>query len=85
MTKNMTPEMASLERSLTNISPSEDQIDRIEMLREFAKAYGNAVLQLSLHSRERSLAVTKLEESVMWAVKGIVLNESTPTTFGDEG
>lgn len=82
---NMTPEMASLERSLTNISPNEDQIQRIEALREFAKAYGNAVLQLSLTSRERSLAVTKLEESVMWAVKGIVLNESTPTTFGDEG
>lgn len=66
---------ARLERSLTNISPSEDAIARIEELREAAKLFGVAVLAFAPFGRERSLAITKLEEAAMWAVKAIVLEQ----------
>lgn len=63
------------ERSLTNHSPNQDQIDRIEKVREAAKHYAATIFeQTPTGSRERSLALTNLEDSVMWAVKDIILN-----------
>jgi hypothetical protein len=63
-----------LMRSLTNVTPDEAQIVRIEDIRSHAKALGEAIIENSKNSRERSTALTKLEESAMWAVKGVVLN-----------
>lgn len=60
-------------RSMTNIKPNDTQIMSIEAIRE---AYKNVVESLNdncRYSRELSIAVTKLEESLMWAVKSIVL------------
>jgi len=45
-----------------------DQVARIK-----AKAAELAVEFFPTDSREKSLAITKLEEAVMWAVKGITL------------
>lgn len=59
--------------SLTNHSPNGRQIDSIEELRAIAKTYGSLIIRDTPMSREQSLALTKLEESVMWAVKAIVL------------
>lgn len=62
-----------LVKSMTNIRPSEDQIKRIEDLRE---SYKSIVLSLAgncNNSRELNIATEKLEESLMWAVKSIVL------------
>jgi hypothetical protein len=65
---------AALERSLTNIPPTSPKtIGRMEYLRSAAKSYGYALLASAPEGRERSLAVTKLEESLMWAIKAIVL------------
>lgn len=67
---------AALERSLTNHPPTSDQtVGRMEHLRAAAKGFGLALLATVPEGRERSLAVTKLEESVMWAMKGIALNQ----------
>jgi hypothetical protein len=67
---------AALERSLTNVPPASDKtVGRIEHLRSVAKAYGFALLATVPEGRERALAVTKLEESLMWGIKGIVLAE----------
>lgn len=63
-----------LERSLTNVAPTQEQIDRIHTIRDSAKALGAVIIFNSTNSRERSVALTNLEETVMWAVKGIVLN-----------
>lgn len=63
----------ALERSLTNITPSPPQIARIESIRSLAKDFGHAIIDECPDSRERSLALTHLEDSVMWAVKSIVL------------
>jgi hypothetical protein len=65
----------ALERSLTNITPGPDAIVRIERLRAVSKAFGLSIIQEARDSRERSLALTHLEEAVMWAVKAIVMEQ----------
>lgn len=65
--------IAALERSLTNITPDESQIQRIEDMREDAKTLGRSIVAFCPDSRERSLALTHLEDATMWAVKSIVL------------
>ena len=62
-------------RSLTNVTPTENGIARIEHVRETAKMLLSDIAHRCPSSRERSLALTHLEETVMWAVKSIVLEE----------
>lgn len=64
-----------LERSLTNQTPDAEQIGRIEALRSSAKRFAADLSSYAGSGRERALAATHLEESVMWAVKSIVLEE----------
>ena len=65
-----------LEHSLTNHPPADDAvIGKFDQVRTIAKAFGVVVLEVCPASRERSLAITKLEESVMWAVKAIACNQ----------
>ena len=66
----------ALELSLTNIKPADEAVERIEEVREAAKQFGALILAFAPFGRERALAVTKLEESAMWAVKAIVLEGS---------
>lgn len=66
---------ARLSRSLTNQPPSPVQIHRIELLRGVGKDLGNAIVELCPLSREQSLALTHLEDAIMWAVKSIVLEQ----------
>lgn len=65
--------LEQLLRSLTNITPSNEQVDRIEDVRNVAKGLGAAIITACPDSRERSLALTHLEDAAMWAVKSIVL------------
>lgn len=69
---------AKLQRSLTNITPTDVQVIRIEHLRQVAKSLGTEITMGIQPGRERSLAVTKLEECVMWAVKAILMEDKTP-------
>jgi hypothetical protein len=66
----------ALNRSLTNQAPSPTSIERIENLRETAKDLGEQIIAVCPDTRERSLALTHLEETVMWAVKSIVLHQA---------
>ena len=66
--------MSSLDRSLTNITPSPEKIQDIESLRDAAKTFANVLESLTPVSREQSLAKTHLEETLMWAAKSIVLS-----------
>lgn len=61
-------------RSLTNIPPSPETIETIESFRAVAKTMAAAIIEMVPQGRERSLALTKLEELVMWGVKGLVLH-----------
>lgn len=59
--------------SLTNHKPSSESVAQIEAIRSSAKVLGLAIFRDAPASRERSLAITHLEETVMWAVKSIVI------------
>ena len=63
-----------LDSSMTNHTPTSQQVQVIERLRAEAKQLGAAILELTPASREQSLAITRLEESLMWSVKGCILN-----------
>ena len=64
-----------LDNVYTYHAPKGDQQERYEMLRTMAKKMANTVLNLTPKSREQSLALTKLEESIMWANASIARNE----------
>lgn len=53
--------------------PTEEHVAQITEVREGCKALYDVLMTLP-PSRERSLAITKLEEVSMWANKGIVFN-----------
>jgi hypothetical protein len=69
----MSDYLEKINRSLTNITPNEEQIERIESLRRTARGMAASIVANVPVSREQSLAVTKLEETLMWAVKGILV------------
>lgn len=54
-------------------APTEEHVKKITEVREACKALHSVLLTLP-ECRERSLAITKLEETSMWANKGIVFN-----------
>lgn len=51
------------------------QQERYQEIRAVARDVAITILQSCPESRERSLALTKLEESVMWANASIARNE----------
>lgn len=75
----MLPEaLARLIHSLTNHPTSDPQLIRaMETIRDQAKLLGEAIIYGAPESRERSLAITNLEQTVMWAVKAIAVNQET--------
>lgn len=68
-------QLERIERSLTNVAPTADGIKRIEYVREAGKRLAGAIVYNSPASREQSLALTHLENAIMWCVKSIVLEE----------
>ncbi len=64
-----------LDKRFTYRKPLEDQPDRYTALRECAKTFALMVLEQTPKSREQSVALTKIEESVMWANAAIARNE----------
>ena len=69
-------ETERVHHSLTNITPTDEQVHRIEAIRASGKGLATAIINANPGpSRERALALTKLEECVMWAVKSVLDNE----------
>lgn len=63
-----------IENNFKYHSPSTDQQVKYVALREKAKELAYLLEESCPNSREKSLAMTKLEESVMWANAGIARN-----------
>lgn len=59
--------------NLDYIKPDEATCKTIEKVREHFKSLEGVLRDLP-ESRERSLALTKLEECLMWTTKGIVVD-----------
>jgi len=53
---------------------SEKQIEDSQNVRELGVKLALLIDEVIPDSREKSLAITKLEESIMWVNKGISLN-----------
>lgn len=68
-------EQSDLKNRFTYHAPKGHQPERYEALRERAKELAELIVRLCPHSRERSLALTKLQEATMWANASIACNE----------
>lgn len=64
-----------LERRFTYHPPKGDQAERYERLRAKARELSEAINDLCPDSREKSTALTKVQESCMWANAAIAVNE----------
>jgi len=70
-----TEQKQRIENDFTYHPPHGDQLLRYQALRAAAKDLATLIAESSKPSREQSLALTKLEEAVMWANAGIARNE----------
>ena len=64
-----------IKNRFTYHSPSDDQISRYDEIRRFAKIFAELIDKDCPDSREKSLALMKLDEVVMWANASIARNE----------
>lgn len=55
--------------------PSADGLDRITQLREAFSELHDTIERLAPNSREKSVALTNLETTAMWAIKAVVCND----------
>ena len=64
-----------IEKNFTYHPPKEGQANRYQCIRDTAKGFALLLEGICPDSREKSLAMTKLEEAVMWANASIARNE----------
>lgn len=69
------PEAADLKARFTYHAPKVDQPPRYSRIRDKAHDLAGWMMSACPRSRELSLALTKLEEAVMWANAAIARNE----------
>ncbi len=65
-----------LNKRFTYHTPKEGQPQKYENIRKNALALAELLNAMCPDSREKSLAITSLEEAVMWANASIARNES---------
>lgn len=69
-------DFADLQNRFSYHPPQDDeQSQKFEMIRSIALSVSVAVNDMVPDSREKSLAITKIEEFVFWANAGIARNE----------
>jgi len=68
----------NVEQVLTYQPPSSDQIERFGLLRQAFISCAITIMENVPEGRERSLALTKIQECRMWANAGIALEDLPP-------
>ncbi|MFJ7663732.1 hypothetical protein ACIQXW_15275 [Lysinibacillus sp. NPDC097162] len=63
-----------LENNFMYHAPKEGQPEKYEVIREKAKELAYSIEEMCPNSREKSVAMTNLETSVMWANASIARN-----------
>lgn len=77
-----------IENIFTYHAPFGDQAERYVRLRNEAKALAFTIQDLCPESREKSLALTHLQQAIMWGNAAIAINETAfqppfePARFG---
>ena len=64
--------------------PAENMLPLIQETRDAYSAVHKFLLSLP-PSRQRAIAITELETSAMWAIKGLVLNDAGSTQPNESG
>ena len=65
----------TIENNFKYHAPNKRNVGQHKMIRDAGKTYAKIIFHNVPEGREQSLAITKLEEVVMWATAGIVRNE----------
>ncbi len=79
MSPKYTPTPKQVEQIQNNFTyhpPKGDQLERYPMIRAAGEKFAELIVTATPPSREQSLALTKLEEVVMWANAAIARNET---------
>jgi hypothetical protein len=71
-------DLKEITRSMSNVTPNKKQIDRIEKLRECYKKCLIGLDKYGTNSTHLEEAAKQLQDSLMWAVKSIVLEKEKP-------
>lgn len=66
----------SIRKKYAYHKPSAAGVVKIAKLRQLFSDLEDAIESLAPASRERSVAITHLEESAMWAIKAVVMNDA---------
>ncbi len=66
----------ALDNIFTYHKPFGNQPSRYEELRNSAKSLAQLINKACPESREKSLAITSLQQTIMWANASIAINES---------
>lgn len=64
-----------MEKTFAYHKPSEGGLDKIRTLRQAFSDIHNQIKELAPDSREKSVALTNLETTAMWAIKAVVCND----------
>jgi hypothetical protein len=67
--------MADLDRIYTHHPPRGDQADRYQEIRAVARTLAECIVTNCPESRERSVALTNLQQAVMWANAAIAIHQ----------
>jgi hypothetical protein len=67
--------MENIEKNFTYQRPTDDMVPKFTVLREKAKELAILIDENCIDCREKSLAITKVEEAIMWINAGIVRNK----------
>lgn len=67
--------LADIVNRFTHHPPAENQLPRYQTLRDHGRVLAEAIAQYTPTSREQALALTHLEQAVMWANAAIARNE----------
>lgn len=52
--------------------PDQNQIEKINLINQLANHFLENLIKIAPDSREKSIAITKMEECLMWAQQGIL-------------
>ncbi len=73
-----------IDNTFTYHAPFGDQADRYERIRKAAKDLAITMERACPESRELLLALTAVQQAVMWANASIAINEKPPGTVPNE-
>lgn len=64
-----------MSKTFMHHTPSADGMEKIKVLRKAYADLNKVIDELVPNSRQKSVAITELETSAMWAIKGVIFTD----------